>query len=364
MEFLTETRFIERLQFFNGQRLLASDLQGLEAFHREMRWLHNQSLHQPGIGNGFAVSGAKGAREVTIGPGYAIDAEGREIVLTRSQSEPVPPVAGRDDGSPALYDLTVSYPEDAFLEETERREGICDQPGGAIRLKEEPVFCWIELSEDGQPIDVRRKQEILAGARIVLARARVRNCRLNEDITIAQRLSARPPKQPYVCCGVATPRWRPWIIAPVQAGGQVSSSPFILPFGLEADIDTKECGFLTAPCYWARIAGPRLKQLASGEDDAGRVTVPFLVDGLVQVVNPLPDEFRVQVLLLIQIVFGQLQPAVAAPLRAKRRKKTSRPPTQKAPWAKLQAAEADETIRQFVEETFQDWSLVWMGVEG
>ena len=116
MEFLKETRFIERLQFFNGQRLFASDLQGLEAFNREMRWLHNESLHQPGIGNGFAVSGKKGDREVRIGPGYAIDAMGREIVLTQTQVEVVPPVASEDDGSPVLFDLTVSYPDDEFLE--------------------------------------------------------------------------------------------------------------------------------------------------------------------------------------------------------------------------------------------------------
>mgnify|MGYP001036441712 CR=1 FL=1 len=46
------TQFLERIQFFNGQRLFASDLQALEAFNREMRWLHNQSLHQPGVGSG------------------------------------------------------------------------------------------------------------------------------------------------------------------------------------------------------------------------------------------------------------------------------------------------------------------------
>ncbi len=63
---------LERQQFFDGQRLLASDLQGLEAFHRQMRELHNRSLHQPGIGNGFAVSGERGDRQVTIGAGYAL----------------------------------------------------------------------------------------------------------------------------------------------------------------------------------------------------------------------------------------------------------------------------------------------------
>jgi len=120
MNILDQTRFIERQQFFNGQRLFADDLQSLEAFNREMRWLHNKSLHQPGIGNGFAVSGKKGDREVTIGPGYAIDREGHEIVLIRDQVEAVPPTAGESDGTPTFYDLTVSY-LDEELEETERR---------------------------------------------------------------------------------------------------------------------------------------------------------------------------------------------------------------------------------------------------
>ncbi len=54
---LDETRFVERFQFFNGQRLFASDLQGADDFNREMRWTHNRSLGQPGIGSGFAVYG-------------------------------------------------------------------------------------------------------------------------------------------------------------------------------------------------------------------------------------------------------------------------------------------------------------------
>ena len=50
----------ERLQFFDGQRLFASDLPGLEEFHREMRRLHLSTLHEPGIAAGFAVLGAEG----------------------------------------------------------------------------------------------------------------------------------------------------------------------------------------------------------------------------------------------------------------------------------------------------------------
>src|SRR5262245_15848074 len=109
MGMLDETQFVERPQFFNGERLFAPDLQSVEAFNREMRWLHNRSLHQPGIGNGFAVAGEKGDRVVTVGPGYALDSEGRESVLTRELQLPIPPVTGEDDGKPSHFNLTVSY---------------------------------------------------------------------------------------------------------------------------------------------------------------------------------------------------------------------------------------------------------------
>src|SRR5438094_6049981 len=100
MSTLDDLAALDRPTFFNGQRLFAPDLQGIEQVNREMRWLHNQSLHQPGIGNGYAVTGRKGERVVTVGPGYAIDSTGREIMLTSTVTLTVPPVAGEEDGSP------------------------------------------------------------------------------------------------------------------------------------------------------------------------------------------------------------------------------------------------------------------------
>jgi hypothetical protein len=263
MDFLRQTRTIERLQFFNGQRLLAEDLQGLDAFNREMRWLHNISLHQVGIGNGFAVTGKRGDREVRIGPGYAIDGLGREIVSINDHVEPVQPVAGEADGTPALFDLTISYGEE--LEAAEQRAGICNQQG-TIRLKEEPVFCWIELDADGQPKDADIAKEILAGMRLILARAEVLNCQLEKDISIAQRLNARIATQPYICCGTSTPDWQPLIFAPLDANSisddpmldELSNAltflPIIFPFGLSAVIDTR-VWLRTTPCYSARCRG-------------------------------------------------------------------------------------------------------------
>src|ERR1700677_5414324 len=109
MSIIGSTQFLERIQFFNGERLFASDLQSLEAFNPEMRWLHNQSLHQAGVGSGFQVVGNTGDRQVTISPGYAIDSCGREIILTESQVLAIPPVAANGSGAPCFFDLTHFY---------------------------------------------------------------------------------------------------------------------------------------------------------------------------------------------------------------------------------------------------------------
>lgn len=298
MSSLDDTRSVERQRFFDGQRLFADDLQRIEQFHREMRWLHNASLHQPGIGNGFAASGRKGDREVVVGPGYAIDDRGREIVLTSSRTLPVPPVAGAG-GQPQLFVLTVQYPDDTDLEEVERRAGLCGTDG-AVRLREEPIFCWVPLNPNGSP--ARDQADILAGRHLVLAEAAVRDCRLDRDIGIVQRRNARPPTQPYVACGVEVPtRWRdwnpPWEDPELQVRGvplgNLLRGLFQVAGGLTAEIDTRSAGFRTVPCYFARIDGKRPFPANTPE-----ALLPVVLDGQLSIVKPTPKGFRVNVIVL------------------------------------------------------------------
>ncbi len=313
MGILDETSSIERLRFFDGQRLLASDLQGIEAFNREMRWLHNRSLHQPGIGKGFAVAGQRGDRVVQIGPGYALDALGREIVLTTGRTEPVPPVDSEPDGSSVFFDLTVSYPDDASLAEAETRQGIC-LPRGAVRLREEPLFCWVrlELGEDGSlhPVDPRLGRDVEQSLRIVLARVEVLQCRLKQPVSLAQRKSARPATQPYIACGRDTVVWSPWTPLHVPGGSGA------VPFALTAEVDTTSGRFQTTPCYSARIDGERLLPLGTSPD-----TTQALVDVVTWIEAPSPDGFTLRASLSVQ------------------------------PLVKV-------TV-----DDFKDWAVVWMGVE-
>ena len=295
------TQFLERIQFFNGQRLFADDLQALEAFNREMRWLHNQSLHQPGVGSGYAVTGNKGDREVTVTPGYALNSVGQEITLTETHVEPIPPVADNGAGKSVFYNLTVSYPDDTALKPSETRDGIC-LPVGVVRLREEPVFCWVQLGDDGvQPVDQQLKDRIQKGLFIVLARIEVFNCQLKQPVSVIQRRNARPTKQPYVACGKFTPSAADWQVEVFPDGASLpkvdptngGNGGFqFLPVRIFTQIDTTSGGFQATPEYTVRFIGDRPRK------DNVTPANYFMVDGLIDVATnpaPTPQSFWVDI---------------------------------------------------------------------
>lgn len=323
MSLIGTTRFLESNRFFNGQRLFASDLQAVEEFNRQMRWLHNQSLHQPGIGSGFAVSGKKGDREVTIQPGYAIDGMGREIVLTEVDIEPVPPVANDGFGGPVYFDLTVSYPSE--LKTAETREGVCGVPAGAIRLREAPVFCWVRLGPppDRLPTDPILRADVQQSLRLRLARAQVLNCQLEQPLSIAQRRNARPPEQPYVACGRADHTWT------LPAGSEALGIGLLL----KITVDTSEAGFRTTPCYTAHLVGDRAFQFRMTDG----TTLSRLLDGFV-LIEGKPDRFDFSLLIPEALLTGPNTPDPRTATDFK--------------------AQLTEQIAA------KKWRVEWMGVEG
>ena len=286
MAILGDVQFLERIQFFNGQRLLANDLQSLESFEREMRWLHNLSLHQPGIGSGYAVTGKKGDRQVTVSPGYALDALGREIILTLPHTEQVPPVADNGAGQPALYDLLVSYPPDANLSASETREGVCVQRG-TVRVHEEPVFCWARLSDDGQQLaDPRLKSLVQQQLMIVLAQVSILNCQLKDDVAVAIRRNARPPKLPRIACGTMTVTSKDLVRTKLTIGSGakvLQGSAAVHSFSIT--VKTSSGGFSSTPSYFARIRGT---------DD--RVISESLFNVLLHVMAETPSQFELHLL--------------------------------------------------------------------
>jgi len=231
---------LSRVTFFDGQRLAADDLNGAATVQRELRWLHNRALHSWGIGLGFSVSGPRGSRQVRIGPGYALDCLGREIILTETVEKPVPARAGDSAGGPMIYYLVTAYPDDSLLTVLERRRGECGTDG-AVRLQERAAIYW---KADGE-------QTIEQGLEVVLAQATVQNCQLAAPLSILQRRSARPPQQPFIAAGATVSGqtiWEPWTF--VDDGEE-------RVIGLTTRVDTSSARFGGTPEYQAQLRGER-----------------------------------------------------------------------------------------------------------
>lgn len=240
---------LARVAFFDGQRLTATDLSDMQARDRELRWLHNRSLHAWGIALGLGVTGATGDREVAVAPGYGTDCLGREIILAERRVVAVPPVAGMSDpdGPGDSYYLVARYAEDADLDVDEQRAGVC-AAGGAVRRREAPLLDWqasVPLSTD-----------------LVLAQVWVRNCKLSRPVSLEVRRLARPSDQPYLASGTTAPGgdWQAW-------------SPDGTAQGVRLTVDTSAARFGSAPRYVAHVVGPRvLGPDATFVEGVGRVT--------------------------------------------------------------------------------------------
>ncbi|MCE7937010.1 hypothetical protein DCC79_00375 [bacterium] len=349
----------ERPAFFNGQRLLASDLQAVEIANREMRWLHNRSLHQVGIGSGLAIVGNKGDRVVTVMAGYAIDDLGREIVLTEAVQLALPPVAGAGKGTPAIYDLTINYADDDDLNEAETRATICAQSErGAVRLREAPALCWVLVKTEHEISPL-----VKSGRRILLGRVRILNCELF-SLEIDRRRNARPSKQPYIACGVANPvAWTPWTTK------NDKGSDIII--GLCAEIDTSTARFGAVPCYTVRIDGKRPL------DWRVNAYVHSAFDGPVTVFDPRSDGFTVGVLLMeippprpaqpIEVPPGgglNVVREVAMPAASAATPAATGAAVEGVSMPSASVAAPSASITDALRPVFSPWSVVWMGVEG
>lgn len=147
---------LDRLNYYNGKRLVAADLKLEQEYHiRVRRWL-NKSLYSAGIARGLEVREEKGKPAVVVGPGLALDADGREIILL---DEVRLEVRGGTSGNPCggkpgngSY-LTIAYDEEVAEEESDgccppaarRTHGDRVAWGGPGRVRAEPILSWTDV---------------------------------------------------------------------------------------------------------------------------------------------------------------------------------------------------------------------------
>ncbi len=158
---------IKRMNYFDQQFLVVGDFIAEQTYHREMRLLHNRSLHTYGVAKGLDVT-LSGAREVMISAGVAIDNQGREIALSGN----TPHTLTNDPaGGPLL--ITISYDD----EETDPYSSL---PGKNTRIREK--FSITDIPEESADPDTRA---------VILARVKL-DAQRNIEIDASARRWAGP----------------------------------------------------------------------------------------------------------------------------------------------------------------------------
>jgi len=111
---MAEEQGYKRINFFKGFVTTTKDWNEAEAYHVEKRKLHNRCFHGAGVVRGYRQQFAVQARgrpdmSVEIGPGYALDGMGNDIILWETE---IKTIAKADYKLPLTIYVVVKYVEE------------------------------------------------------------------------------------------------------------------------------------------------------------------------------------------------------------------------------------------------------------
>jgi hypothetical protein len=147
---------LQRLNYFNGERLMAGDFRAEQAYHVEVRRLLNRSLYAPGIVIGMEVEPISSSdpvdkRSVLVRSGLAFDNQGREIYLPEDVKVQV---MGAPSSTPGVvfgnllvvsYRETRKFPQGGCVTGMPYRPCSGDLPWGAPkRIVADAVFEFLD----------------------------------------------------------------------------------------------------------------------------------------------------------------------------------------------------------------------------
>ena len=239
---------LERLRYWQGQKLRRRDFQDQVDMEAQLRWWHNRALHQAyGVARGLEVAGVSNSngsriKGVWVEPGIAYDCFGRMLVLQAAKEIPLPE-SSLPTGRARV--LVIRYKERCAYPRQPDNSSTCWDTRRSSFL-EQPEFQWLD-AEQPDP-----------GQGVPLARIRYEQ----ESDTVEPSLDigfivprARALARPRIASGATIPGNTPW--EPWEEKGT--------PIGVQVCIDTSAAGFTETPCYFAWLQGP-LWQAAPGSN--------------------------------------------------------------------------------------------------
>ncbi|MCP3956367.1 MAG: hypothetical protein GY719_00795 [bacterium] len=128
----------KRLNFFDRQFLRAQDFMDEQDYHLDRRRRHNRALHGTGVAEGLEVVQNTGdPASVDVQPGWAVDADGREIVLAQARTIDVTEAS----------ELYLSYPDPELLSDESTDPGVT----GFTRVQETAVLTRVPTDASSPP---------------------------------------------------------------------------------------------------------------------------------------------------------------------------------------------------------------------
>lgn len=219
-----------RVTYRDGQLLAAQDLRDDHRHGLRRYALHTRYLHETwGVALGFELTIEDDERTIAIGPGHAVDALGRDILLAKGGKVAVPDVACSE-----RLVLTLRYREDAAFHDRRELDRVC-LSGGLDLKNERPVFSWY------------RPGEVRFGIEVPLASVIVEGGMIQNGPDLRVRRTTRPLARPHIGRGETEAGRTGW-----QYNIENTASP---DFGLFVNVDTSAAGFTHAPLYFAQVIG-------------------------------------------------------------------------------------------------------------
>ncbi len=219
---------LSRITWRDGQTLTSSDLRDDQLYTDRLRYLHIRYQHQTwGVVDGLGIVSA-GSRAIIVRPGYALDIEGRELLVPAFTRVATPP---NIVASTTMY-LVISWnTAGTACAATPNLSTLCPGVTNPLPL-EGGLLSWKTVTE------------VRLGTDVLLARVLIAAGELASEIDTSVQRFAVTMNQPLIWSGSTLSGQTGWT--------DVTNTP--LP-EIQANVDISDGGFIATPALFAYLGG-------------------------------------------------------------------------------------------------------------
>jgi hypothetical protein len=257
---------LSRITWRDGQTLASRDLREDQRYADQLRYLHIRYQHKTwGVVEGLGVF-SSGGSAVEVVPGYALDIEGRELLLPAFTRVAAPANVA---ASTTMYLVISQSPGARACAAPLDLSTLC--PGVKNPLPVETgTLSWKTVTQ------------VRPGLDVLLARVLIAGGKLASSVDTSVQRAARSMAQPKIWSDSTqqgSTGWTDFMRTPLQS--------------IRATVDASNGGFLSTPAYFPRLAGTSQPAIAYIEW-VGPSAFAFVVQPVPIGSSPVPDAAKAE----------------------------------------------------------------------